>query len=175
MFTIAEYANQKLSECKKNYELSMEKFTKDPSGAMRSICYCIVNDIKRFGTVFLTNLPLYCQFAQTTINMEFPTFPTVSELIERFNDDVYDAIKFCEDELMVLKPISNQKYKKNCVKVQYHNNAVTNLITEYVQSVTGLDTVPEQYREKVFDQACSESGNWYGIYCRLETLIGIFK
>jgi len=134
--------------------------------------------------------------------MNFPPIPTVEKLIE-LNLDVYDTIKYCQDELQVSNPPRPTKphlaakhttddvltyaaalaeydesystYVAACSVVRYHNSTVEQLIDEYIINESGLNSIPEQYRQKLFAYASRDADTRYDVFCRLENLIDIFK
>lgn len=134
--------------------------------------------------------------------MNFPSIPTVEQLVE-LNLDVYDTIKYCQDELQVSNPprptkprladkhtsvdvltyanalveyeTTNSLYEAACKEVRLHNNTVGQLIDEYIINESGLNSIPKQYRQKVFSYASRDADNRYDVFCHLENLIDIFK
>ena len=134
--------------------------------------------------------------------MNFPSIPTVEKLVD-LNLDIYDTIEYCHNDLRVSNPSRSTKpylptnhshadvlayatalaeyetskatYEEFCKEVRRHNNAVDQLIDEYIIDVSGLNDIPKQYRQKVFAYACMDAENRYDVFCRLEKLIDIFK
>lgn len=68
-------------------------------------------------------------------------------------------------------------YKAYQHKVNAHNRAVNNLIEEYILEESGLNTIPEQYRDKVGRYAydVSHSSGHYEVYQTLCELVKIFN
>ena len=50
-------------------------------------------------------------------------------------------------------------------------------IATFIKGQAGLNTIPEQYREKVWNRAYAEghSDGYYEVYLKLETLVDIFQ
>jgi len=133
---------------------------------------------------------------------DFPTIPTLTELCKTGND-VFDTITYCKRlevpySMRPMKPIlppshsteqvmeyakkleeylvKNEGYAAMVVIANAHNRAVEKLIEDYIIEESGLNTIPSQYRNKVYDYAYdqSHSNGYYEVYQTLIELCKIF-
>lgn len=131
---------------------------------------------------------------------------TVESLIQNFGDNVNQAIKHLEQLLPPIpsrsvKPVLNKNlfltsdqvlefskklkaYEEATVKDHEALNEfkkgrfeMDNILTSYIKEVSGLNDIPEQYREKVYSLAYSNghSEGFTGIYNNLVELVEIFN
>lgn len=135
--------------------------------------------------------------------MKFPTLPTLLEL--KANYDEYDAIqrilshqvemptKPREPRLSSTSPTDDEIAKYQTDKMQYevdkteyldemrhHREFQTNLynlLEEYIKDVSGLNSIPAQYQDKVYSHAWEDghSDGYYSVYQKLVELIKIFN
>ena len=65
--------------------------------------------------------------------------------------------------------IEKEKYYKNRSKIE-------DVIVEFIKEETGLNTIPKQYRDKVYSKAYEDvhSRGYYGLYLKLNSLLEIF-
>jgi len=68
-------------------------------------------------------------------------------------------------------------YDKNMIAYKGNQNAITEVIVEYIKDMAGLNTIPEQYRDKVYRQAWEDghSSGYYEVYLKLDSLVEIFS
>lgn len=124
------------------------------------------------------------------------------EKLQGFNS-VSNAIEFAQNQygtypkppikpVLLAKHTSEDvgKYQKNLQhfeklydnykleKEQYNTNRskIESVIVEYIKDVAGLDTIPEQYREKVYSKAYEDghSSGYYEVFLKLISLLEIF-
>ena len=71
---------------------------------------------------------------------------------------------------------ANNEYTINYAIISKHNREVDKLIENYIAEVSGLNTIPEQYRNKVWQKAwqIGHSSGYYEVYHCLCDLIDIF-
>ena len=64
--------------------------------------------------------------------------------------------------------------KKECQKIF---NDIDFVIESFIKEEAGLDSVPEQYRDKVWSKAweMGHSDGYYSVYQKLESLVDIFS
>jgi hypothetical protein len=138
-------------------------------------------------------------------NLIFPTLPTQEEIDIRLqNVGTYDMIKSLEklrvhvsrpsrpdsgcikiktaqehreyaDKLeQYEKEMEEYKVQDNMCKI--HNLKVDTLILDFIKNEAGLNSIPEQYRNKVFSKAWSDghSDGYYEVFMQLSELINIF-
>jgi DNA-binding ferritin-like protein (Dps family) len=66
---------------------------------------------------------------------------------------------------------------KETIRLYYEKmNKIQSVIVEYIKDYTGLNTIPKQYRDKVYSKAYEDghSGGFYEVYLKLESLLEIF-
>lgn len=138
------------------------------------------------------------------MTLTFPFVPTQSEIYDTFqNCGLYEIIKTLEN-LRVHVPRPNkpiqpkdisstgyreyadklktyevelEEYRNDQAKCSIFNIKVDVLIHDFVCEESGLNTIPEQYRNKVFSKAWSDghSGGYYEVYQELCELVEIFN
>ena len=139
-----------------------------------------------------------------TVVKNKPQVITATMLEEMFRGDVYGACKFIRESHMSYpdrptKPILKKDhsvadakqyatdleqhtkadllYRKEREAVGEYNSKLDSELQKYIIDMSGLDTVPEQYRDKVWAHAWerSHSSGYYEVYDTLCDLINIFK
>jgi Zn-dependent oligopeptidase len=126
-----------------------------------------LKDLQEYGSVFNA-----IQFAQNT-NIAYPA--RVTKPILKNSNDVeklmahVEALKQYEIDKMVFDT------ELDCYNnVRIHNNTI---VEEYIKDESGLNNIPEQYQEKVFNKAWSDghSDGYYSVYQELCNLVDIFN
>lgn len=131
-------------------------------------------------------------------------FPALPEKLEVQNGNVYQAIrdaytlkaeypdrsakpflskgagsvaaqKYAEE--LAVYEANNEIYKQEKEKAQEHNRKVDTLIENLIREESGLNSIPEQYRDKVYRHAyqTGHSSGFSEIYNHLLDLIEIFE
>ena len=69
-----------------------------------------------------------------------------------------------------------QDYDERLAVWKADENSINDVIVAYIKDAAALDTVPEQYREKVYRQAYEDghSSGYYEVFHKLDTLVEIF-
>lgn len=134
--------------------------------------------------------------------LTFPFVPTASELHDT-EGDVYDKIKMLEElrvhverprnpnhigiktsaelfeiaEKMKVYEKEMEEYLVQEKECKFHNLKVDSLINAFISEESGFNTIPEQYRNKVFSKAWSDghSDGYYAVYQELCELVEIFN
>lgn len=70
-----------------------------------------------------------------------------------------------------------EKYNENEKLYRKENSNRTAAIEDFIKEESGLNTIPEQYRNKVYSYAYDDahSNGYYEVYLKLEKLVDIFK
>lgn len=73
--------------------------------------------------------------------------------------------------------IEIEEWKKTRQKETEYNNKISDAISKYIQDESGLNSIPEQYRSKVYAYAWDQghSSGYYEVYNYLISLVDIFK
>ena len=85
-----------------------------------------------------------------------------------------DARKYA-DEMDAFEKLKKD-YDKEMLAWKERENSINSVIVDYIKDMASLDTVPEQYREKVYAYAWDNghSDGYYEVYLKLESLVDIF-
>lgn len=69
------------------------------------------------------------------------------------------------------------KYENEVNEVKLHNNNINRVLEEHLRDASGLNSIPEQYRNKVWSKAweIGHSSGYGEVYCSLCDLIEIFE
>lgn len=113
-----------------------------------------------------------CTFIRES-HMKYPDRP-VKPILKK-DHSVADAKQYASDLEQHLK--AELTYKKEKETVIEYNDKLDNELEIFVKQSAGLDTIPEQYRAKVWSYAWERSHHaGYGeVYGTLSNLVDIFK
>jgi hypothetical protein len=101
-----------------------------------------------------------------------PKKPITPVLLKEHNkQDVLDyasKLETYEDEML--------KWHKEYVNIEENNDFVKSVLVSYIKHQAGLETIPEQYRDKVYNKAYEDghSDGYYEVYLKICSLIDIF-
>lgn len=128
----------------------------------------------------------------------------LSEINNKFGEDVHAAINWIKQQNFVERPVKPKKpvllsphtisdvreyaikleqwekdhetYEKEKNHYQFEEHKINTLIVDYIKEKAGLDTIPLQYRDKVYSKAYDDghSDGYYEVYLKLCSLIEIF-
>lgn len=105
--------------------------------------------------------------------LPYPTAPRVPHLSDKRN--LLEVQKYAVNlqEYNQLK----LEYEKQQELYKSRSNVVNNLIEEYIKEQAGLNSIPEQYRDKVYSKAYSDghSEGFYSVYSQLCELVELFN
>lgn len=111
------------------------------------------------------------EYAQT-FNLEHPKLPSKPILSKNPNSD--EALEFA----LKLKQYETEKadYQSKMAEYNEIRNANDDIIKEFICDFSGLNTIPEQYRDKVYNKAYSDghSNGYESVYNELCGLVEIF-
>lgn len=84
-----------------------------------------------------------------------------------------------ENYVLLLNRYENDKveYDKELKAYRLEREEVYEQLATFIKGQAGLNTIPEQYREKVWNRAYAEghSDGYYEVYLKLESLVDIFQ
>lgn len=102
----------------------------------------------------------------------YPKLPAKPILLAKHTSE--DVSKYQKDLHEFEKAYDNHKIEKE--KYNTNSNNINNLIVQFIKQEAGLDTIPEQYRDKVYSKAYEDghSSGYYEIYLNLNSLLEIF-
>lgn len=87
------------------------------------------------------------------------------------NHSSYDVLTYAKE--LELYEKANEVYKINKQKYDEIKGKIENHLIERMKDAAGLNTIPEQYRDKVYSYAWSEghSSGFYEVYLKLNNII----
>ena len=127
-----------------------------------------VKTLQAFGNVNTAIEHAKCQYgAYPTENLRKPILPVKhnSEVIAKY------YAEYMEYEEALKKANNKQK------AYRYKVNEINEVIIDFIKEESGLNTIPQQYRDKVYNKAY-ENGHgmgFYEIYLELCSLVDIFS
>jgi hypothetical protein len=91
------------------------------------------------------------------------------------NPTSQEAKEFAENLEKYEKEIEDYNTRKR--EVQEYNSEIEGLIIDFIKEESGLNSIPEQYREKVYYYAWqqSHSDGYYSVFCTIQNLVEIFE
>jgi len=98
-------------------------------------------------------------------NLRKPILPEKhdSEVIAKFHAE------YMEYEEAIKKANNKQK------AYRYKVNEINEVIIDFIKEESGLNTIPEQYRDKVYSKAYENGNGFYEVYIELCSLVDIFS
>lgn len=101
-----------------------------------------------------------------------PRLPTKPVLLVKHTSE--DVGKYQKDLHEYEKAYDNHKIEKE--RFYTNKSKIEDAIVEFIKQEAGLDTIPEQYRDKVYTKAYEDghSSGYYEVYLKLDSLIEIF-
>lgn len=103
---------------------------------------------------------------------EYPKKPSKPFLKHGANSE--EALNYANSLVVYEKEMV--EYKKTNQEYTQEKNDIEGIVIDFIKDAAGLDTVPEQYRNKVYSKAYDygHSDGLYEVYLKLESLIEIF-
>jgi hypothetical protein len=111
------------------------------------------------------------QFAKDSYD-EYPSQPRKPFLKNNANST--EVLEYAE--LLKNWEIDNGNHKVNVENYRKNINQINEVIVEFIKDESGLNSIPEQYREKVYAKAWSDghSNGYHEVYSELVSLVELF-
>ena len=106
--------------------------------------------------------------------VQYPINPTKPHLSPKHTSE--DAKQYAIN-LDKYETIEYPKFREEKAKYQAERNEIESVVIEFIKEESGLNTIPEQYRDKIYSKAYKDghSGGYYEVYNHLLDLIEIFN